>query len=135
MEFFISIYKYILSPSAHGERLDDANHGRKKGMDKVLEQKTRGRMMKGLGIGDIGPVALTMGYAIMIVAVVALVLATMSGASTNGNFTAIIGLGLAAITSFATWFNILITIVICVIILALILTFGGSGGGRKRRRG
>lgn len=54
-----------------------------------------------LGIGDIGPVALSIGIAIITISVIALILANMSSASTNTNFTYIMYKGLVALTSFA----------------------------------
>lgn len=88
--------------------------------------------MKGLGIGDIGPVALSVGFAVIVVAVIALILAQVRGGSTNQNFTYTIDKGLAAITSFADWFSIIIIVVIAVIILALVMMLGGVGRAGKR---
>jgi hypothetical protein len=84
--------------------------------------------MKGLGIDSIGPVALSIGVAIIIVSVIALILANMSGASTNGNFTYVIGKGLTAIQTFADWFQIIVIVVVAVIILALVMLLRGRGG-------
>ena len=90
--------------------------------------------MKGLGIGDIGPVALSVGFSVIVVSVVALILATISGASSNGNFTYVVTAGLQALTSFADWFGIIVIVVVAVIILALVMMLGGGGGGRGRGR-
>lgn len=84
--------------------------------------------MKGMGIGDIGPVALSIGIAIITVSVIALILAKMQGASTDANFTSIVGKGLTALSSFADWFGILVIVVIAVIILALVMFLRGRGG-------
>jgi hypothetical protein len=86
------------------------------------------RMKAQLGINSIGPVALSVGVAVIIVAVVALILATMQGASTDGNFTNVVSLGLTALTSFADWFGIIVIVVVAVIILSLVMMLRGRGG-------
>jgi len=103
---------------------------------KILQEMEQHKM-KGLGPADIGPVALSIGAAIIMVGVTALILAEMGTASDNGNFTAIINKGLVAIGSFADWFGIIIIVVVAVIILAMVMMLGGapSGGGGRRRRG
>lgn len=93
----------------------------------------KSKSMKGLGIGDIGPVALSIGFAVIVVAVIALILAQIRGGSTNTNFTYTIDKGLVAITSFADWFGIIIIVVVAVIILALVMMLGG--GTRQGKRG
>lgn len=84
--------------------------------------------MKGLGIGDIGPVALSVGIAVIVVSIVALILAQLSTGSTNANFTYVVGKGLTALTSFADWFAIIVIVVVAVIILALVMMLRGRGG-------
>ncbi len=88
--------------------------------------------MKGaLAIDSIGDVALALGIAIIVVAVVALILATMLSNVTDGNATAIIGKGLSAISAFADWFAIIVIVVVAVIILSLVMLLRGRGGGRE----
>lgn len=91
-------------------------------------QLTKNKMLKGMGIGDIGPVALSIGIAIITISVIALILANMSTASTNTNFTYIVGKGMTALTSFADWFQIIVIVVVAVIILALVMFLRGRGG-------
>jgi DNA-binding transcriptional regulator of glucitol operon len=85
--------------------------------------------MKGLGIGDIGPVALSLTVSIIIVAVAALILAQLRTGSTNVNFTSVVDLGLAAIGSFANWFSIMVVVIVAVIILSLVMLLRGRSGG------
>jgi predicted membrane protein len=84
--------------------------------------------MKGLGISDIGDVAMSLGISVVIIAVMALILVQVRSGSTNVNFTAVVDLGLVAITGFANWFNIIITIAAAVIILSLVYLLKGRGG-------
>lgn len=43
-----------------------------------LKLLSQGKRMKGLGVGDIGPTALSVGFAIIVVAIVAYILATLN---------------------------------------------------------
>lgn len=96
-------------------------------MNMKLESKTR----KGMGIGDIGPVALSLGLAVIIISVVTLILAQMNTTVTDANATYVLGKGLAAMTSFADWFAIIVVVVVSVIILAIVLLLRGAAGGRQ----
>ena len=85
--------------------------------------------MKGLGIGDIGPFALAIGVAVIIVAVVAMILATMKDNVTEGNATAIIQKGLTAMSNFGDWFGLIVVVGVAVIILGLVLLLRGQERG------
>ena len=85
---------------------------------------------QGIGLGSIGPIALSIGVAIITISVIALILANFSTASTNQNFTYIVGKGLVALTSFADWFQIIVIVVVAVIILALVMFLRGGPEGR-----
>lgn len=86
--------------------------------------------MKGLGVGDIGPVAIAVTMAIIVVALATYILATMSSTVSEGNATAVIGKGLAAMSSFADWFAIIIVVVVAVIVIGLVMLLG-RGQGRS----
>ena len=89
------------------------------------------RKMKGLGVGDIGPVALSVGVAVIIIGVVAMVLAQMNSNITDGNATYVFNQGLSAMTTFSDWFVVIIIVVVSVIILALVMLLRGMGGGKS----
>jgi len=104
---------------------------------KVQETKAKGRAFAnqslGLSIGDIGPIALTLGVAVIIISVVSLVLGNMQD-QVNDTSTAydIIGKGLDAMSVFGDWFNIIVIVAVAAIILGLVMLFRGSanrGGG------
>lgn len=99
----------------------------------LLEQATMvaSRKMKGLGVGDIGPVALSVGVAVIIVGVVAMVLAQMNTNISDANATYVFNKGLTALTTFADWFVVIIIVVVSVIILALVMLLRGMGGGKS----
>lgn len=100
-------------------------------LKQVEDTRSRPRMKGAMAIDSIGDVALALGIAIIVVAVVALILATMLANTTDGNATAIIAAGLAAIASFADWFAIIVIVVVAVIILTLVMLLRGRGGGRE----
>lgn len=82
-----------------------------------------------LSVGDIGPIALAVGIAIIIVAVVAMILAQMNTNITDENATEVLNLGIAAIMDFADWFAIIVIVVVAVIIIGLVMLLRGAGGG------
>lgn len=86
---------------------------------------------KGMGLGDIGPVALSLGLAVIIIAVTSLILAQIGENVTNTNATYVINKGLDAMTSFADWFAIIVVVVVSVIILAIVLLLRNAAGGRQ----
>ena len=87
-------------------------------------------MKKGeMAIDSIGPVALSIGIAVIIVAVVAMILGNMKTNVTDANATYVLTKGLAAMSSFADWFSIIVIVVVAVIILALVMLLRGRGGG------
>lgn len=89
------------------------------------------RKMKGLGVGDIGPVALSVGVAVIIIGVVAMVLAQMNANISDGNASYVFNKGLEAMTTFSDWFVVIIIVVVSVIILALVMLLRGMGGGKS----
>lgn len=84
--------------------------------------------MKGTVLDQMGGAALSVGLAVIVVSVVALILANMSTASTNTNFTYVMYKGQLAITSFADWFSIIVVVVVAVLIISLVLMLRGRGG-------
>jgi branched-subunit amino acid ABC-type transport system permease component len=111
------------------------NIGKQKGkvikmqMSKLKE--TLHNKMSGLTIGDIGPIALTLGIAIIVIAVVAMILSNMRD-QVNNTSTAytIIGKGLDALNVFGDWFGIIVIVAVAAIILGLVMLFRTTASGR-----
>lgn len=88
------------------------------------------KMMKGLGVGDIGPVAIALTLAIVVVSVGAYILAQMNTNISDGNATYVLGKGLTAMSTFADWFVIMVIVVVSVIVIGLVMLLG-RGQGRS----
>lgn len=96
-----------------------------------LNIRTPTKTRKGFGLGDIGPVAISLGTAIIVVAVVAMILSNIGDNVTDGNATYVINKGLTAMASFADWFAIIVVVTVSVIILAIVLLLRDAAGGRQ----
>jgi hypothetical protein len=82
-------------------------------------------------LGDIGPAALSVGVAVIIVSVVAMILANMNSNITDANATYVLTQGLSAVGLFSDWFSIIVIVVVSVIIIALVMGLRTiSSGGR-----
>lgn len=84
--------------------------------------------MKGLGVGDIGPVALAVMLAVIIVSVSAYILASMDTSISDVNASYVLQKGLSAMTTFADWFSIIIIVVVAVIVIGLVMMLGQRRG-------
>ncbi|MFP4019076.1 MAG: hypothetical protein ACLFUH_07480 [Bacteroidales bacterium] len=85
---------------------------------------------KGLTIGDIGPIASTLGVAIIIISVVAMIIGNMQN-QVNDSATAynIMEKGLDALEVFGDWFSIIVIVSVAVIILGLVYLFRRQASG------
>ncbi len=100
------------------------------------ETKAKGKAFAedtlGLTIGDIGPIALTLGVAVIIISVVSLILGEMQGQVENESTAyEIIGDGLDSMSVFGDWFDIIVIVAVAAIILGLVMLFRRTqrGGG------
>lgn len=94
----------------------------------TMKTNLKSQMKGQMTIDAIGGTALSIGVAIITVAVIAMVLGNMATNVTDKNATYVIGKGLTAIASFSDWFSIIVIVVIAVIILALVLMLRGRPG-------
>ena len=87
----------------------------------------------GLNIGDIGPIAITIGSAIIVISVVSLILSEMQGQVENESTAyEIIGKGLDSMSVFGDWFDIIVIVAVAAVILGLVMLFRRSASPRGR---
>jgi len=97
-------------------------------MSKVEKRTMRGNF----SIGDIGPIALALGVAIIFVALIVMFLEDMlaSVSNTSSAYT-LIGLGITAIEKFGSWFGNIVNVVIITIVLGLLYMLYRYAGSRN----
>lgn len=79
---------------------------------------------KGLTLGDIGPVASTLGVAVIIISVVAMIIGNMQDqVDANGTAYTVMDKGLDALEVFGDWFSIIVIVAVATIILGLVYFF------------
>jgi len=89
-----------------------------------------------LSIGDIGPIALSLGVAVIIISVVSMILSNMQqnvNETTETEAYDVLTKGLDAMSTFGDWFNIIVIVAVAAIILGLVLLFRGTFSGGKAR--
>lgn len=108
--------------------------------EKASQKAAKGRSAlsrKGqLSIGDIGPIALSLGVAVIVISVVSMILSNMQAnvnETSEAEAYSVLTKGLEAMGTFGDWFNIIVIVAVAAIILGLVLLFRGtfSGGARE----
>ena len=86
-----------------------------------MELMKKAKTMKGnFSIGDIGPIAIVLVVAIIMVAVGAMILGEMNETVTDANASAVLSDGLSAISDFSSWFDTIVVVIVAVILLGLV---------------
>lgn len=102
--------------------------------DKIRSVLKSEKQLSAFGIGELIPYVLTFGFAVMIVAVIALVLngfQTSSSVTVNSVAYNAIGNGLTATANIANQFGLLGTVIGLGLVLGVVLSIFGFGRGGK----